>query len=653
MFSHRSGKLCFLPASAVAALLWGAAVGLAQDQQQQGQQQQDQQQPQEDLRALIEKQNKQIQELQRRLDNMQQQQPAPAPGAAPAGSSAPADPAKVDDAAVKKIVADYLKDNPGAGMPPSVQTGYTWGQGFVIRSAPDPKYVKWDDDCRVPFEIRFRGRIQLDYYRYKVTDQTNFLTGKGGAVQNANTDRQADFSQLEVKRLRLIWEGSAFDPNLRFNFTLDGNTRGLGGFQNNKVVQTSPSGGFAPNTSGVSTIGGGVSVDHAVRLFEGWVAYDFHGCCAEKGCGLDCPPDRPVYAPTYTLIAGKLKPFFGIEEVLGSANEQLVEFSMADWFFDADDDNLLMAAGTRIKAWDDRFYMQAVITNGNESQFPNTGMDDYPGFNVGFWYDFGGSWNEQKQKWDLFGDCLADVDYTCCPVVRIGAEANIVPMDRRSLYGDLEQSRVFVAPGGPQGGTRLINLLNGDLASPNGAHAVDEFDSYTYGAFGCFKWRGFSVWNEWYLRDLTGFRTTANGNGNIIYQDASGKNALFPGHALLDWGSTLQGGYFIVPKKLELVARYSFVRGESGDINGSNTFHTITVPGVGAVRVYDHAFREFHTANEYGVGFNYYFYRQLLKWQTDFNWYDGGNPAGGGQSPAGFIAGSDGWLLRTQIQLFF
>ena len=39
----------------------------------------------------------------------------------------------VDPDAVKKIVADYLKDNPGAGMPPSVQTGYSTTTGFVIR----------------------------------------------------------------------------------------------------------------------------------------------------------------------------------------------------------------------------------------------------------------------------------------------------------------------------------------------------------------------------------------------------------------------------------------------------------------------------------------------------------------------------------------
>jgi hypothetical protein len=637
MFCKRSGTLGRWAIGAGVLLLVGAGTGRAGDT--------------EELRRLVEEQGRQIQALKAQLEARapQTENQPPAGDAAKAADGK----AKIDDEAVKKIVSDYLKDNPGAGMPSGVQTGYTLGQGFTIRSTPDPRYANWTDDSKIPFELRFRGRIQLDYYRYKVTDTTNHLTNRP-ATQDANATRQADFSQLEVKRLRLIWEGTAFDPNLRFNFTLDGNTRGLGGFQNNRVLQTT--GGTDPNASPASVIGGGVTIDHSVRLFEGWVAYDFHPCWWEKGCGPDCPEGTVKYAPTFTIIAGKLKPFFGLEEILGSLNEQMVEYSMADWFFDADDDNLMTSAGFKIKALDDRLYVQGMITNGNESQFPNTQMDDYPGFQLGFWYDFGGSWNEDRKRWDLFGDCLSDIDYSCHPVVRVGAESNIVPMDRRSLYGDEEPSRVFVVPGGPQGGTRLINVLNGDgaAATPLGSHDVDKFDSYSVGSFIALKYRGFSLWNEWYLRDLNDFRTTPNGRGNIIYTDTAGNNALFPHHALLDYGSTLQGGYFVVPKKLELVARWSFVRGESGAENGNGTFHTVTVPGVtGPVRVYNEAFRVYHEADEYAVGVNYYFKRQLLKWQTDFSWYEGGNPAGGGQSAAGFIAGSDGWLLRTQIQLAF
>jgi hypothetical protein len=396
-------------------------------------------------------------------------------------------------------------------------------------------------------------------------------------------------------------------------------------------------------------------VDHAVRLFQGWVAYDFHGCAAEKGCGLDCPEGTSPYAPTYTFIVGKFKPFFAFEEYMGSGNQQFVEYGMTEWFFDADDDNLLMQAGTQIKAFDDRFYLQATITNADESQFPNTQQQNYPGFDVGFWYDFGGTWNSQTNRWNLFGDSVADVDYSCSPVVRIGGATYITPLNRRSLYGDLNQSREFVMPGAPQGGTRLINLLSGDAATPNGSHAVDEFDAYRYEAFVAGKYKGFSFLNDWFFRNMNNFRTTPNGLGNIIYVDSTGANALFPAnHGLFDYGTMLQAGYFIVPKRWEVAARWSWIRGDSGDLNGNGTFTTRTIPGVATpVRVINGAFHNFHEADEYGITLNYYWKRQLLKWQTDLSFYQGGNPAGGGQSPTGFIAGSDGWLLRTQIQMAF
>ena len=55
--------------------------------------------------------------------------------------------------------------------------------------------------------------------------------------------------------------------------------------------------------------------------------------------------------------------------------------------------------------------------------------------------------------------------------------------------------------------------------------------------------------------------------------------------------------------------------------------------------------------SEYAVGLNYYFKRQLIKWQTDIGMYKGGDPSAGGSSAAGFIAGVDGWLLRSQLQV--
>jgi hypothetical protein len=67
----------------------------------------------------------------------------------------------------------------------------------------------------------------------------------------------------------------------------------------------------------------------------------------------------------------------------------------------------------------------------------------------------------------------------------------------------------------------------------------------------------------------------------------------------------------------------------------------------------DGAFHQYHEANEYTIGINYFFHRHNLKWQTDFGIYEGGNPAAGGTSITGYIPGVDGYLLRSQIQLFF
>ncbi len=637
---------------ACAALLAGAGQGRAEDTD-------------PELRSLIERQGRllelqgqQIEELKRQLESMRGGQTVET--AVPAAPGAPAAPAKppLNEAAVQKLIGDYLKDKPGAGMPPSVQTGFEWGKGFVIRSAPNPKYVKWDDDCRIPFELRIKGRFQFAYANYKSTDTLNHLTNRP-AVQNTNATRFADFSQLLIKRGNIIFEGTAFTPDLRYRANFNGFTRGAGGFQNNEVVQNGPAGATHPSGAPISPIGGGVLVTQPVTLFEMFIAYDYRPCAAEKGCGPDCPEGTFKYSPTYTLMVGKLKPFFGLDEFLGNQNQQFVEYSMADLFFSADDDVRLMAAGFEVKALDNRFFWQGLVTNGSEAFTPNLQMDQYPGFITGMWYDFGGSWNGEKNSWDLFGDTLNDIDYSCNPVLRVGGAANVVPLDRRSLYGDAEQARYFTLSAQP-GGTRLINLLNGDAGTPPGSRAVDKFDAYTYNAFVAMKYRGFSVYNEWWLRNLNDFRTTPNGRDLIIYQDTLGpngasRNALFPrDNGLLDYGMNVAVGYFLIPKKLEVAGRWAWVRGQSGNINGDGTFRTITVPGVpGTVDVVNGAFRNYAEANEYTIGLNYFFKRHLLKWQTDFSIYDGGNPAGGGTSIANFIPGVDGYLIRSQIQFAF
>ncbi|MBI1915572.1 MAG: hypothetical protein HYS12_12690 [Planctomycetes bacterium] len=639
-----------------------------------------------DLKVRLETQEKQIQELRKLLeetrkatqgDDLVTTDPQTSAGATTAPKK---DDKKPDESAVNAIVEKYLRDHPGAGMPSGVQTGFEDGNGFVIRSNRNPSYTNWSDDGKIPFELQIHGRLQNDYYGYKVTDTRNHFT-------NFDTGRNTvgDESALLVKRARLILSGSLFDPNLRFNLTYDGNTRGIGGIDARQNSFANPIG----NVEGGQGI---ANVDHAVRFFEGWIAYDFHPCWSEKGCGCDCPEGTVPYQPTYGLIVGKLKPMFGIEEFAGgsagrtgglggSGREQFVEFAMATWFFDGEDDNLLMAAGIQIYELEDRLFVNALMTNGNETQTPYLQMDRLPGFNLGFWYDFGGTWDEQRKRWQLYGAGLSDLDYSCNPVLRVGASSNLVPMDRRSIYTQAELDRVRTIPPTPNGGGTLTGVLNGGGVSPavaavagTSAFAVDAFDSYNFEGFASFKWRGFSLTSDSWLRTVNNFRgekdLTTGRERPILYSvNNVGSNALtnvalFNHGALVDYGTLVQGGYFVIPKKLELVARYSVVRGESGNIRGDGAFTTLSaaqrtalgIPtaaagGPATVRLYPNGFSRDQEAQEFAVGFNYYFKGHNMKFQTDLSFYNGGNPAGGGQSAAGFIPGVDGYLVRSQFQL--
>jgi hypothetical protein len=237
-----------------------------------------------ELRKLIEAQQQQIEALKQRLDasptastgvvggteaSEQGAMPAPPPGAPPRYV--------IDDVQIKRIVSDYLQENPGAGVPSGSQFGYYGGQGFTMRSSLNPGWNNWQDESRIPFDMRIRGRIQSDYYGYKVEDNYNHLTQQfvypnnktpqtGGTnpigIPFANSN--GDFSQLEVKRMRLIFEGTAFDPNLRYHIQFDGGTRGLtaasGGSGETGVSNDGTSrGGGQPSTAdgnGAATVDG-------------------------------------------------------------------------------------------------------------------------------------------------------------------------------------------------------------------------------------------------------------------------------------------------------------------------------------------------------------------------------------------------------------
>jgi hypothetical protein len=578
------------------------------------------------LQFMLERQNRVIEELQNKLNDRERSvnDPDVTPvNAGPLSADAEVVTKSELDRHIDAALARFEEEDKKRLLPMGVQMGYLMNNGFYIRSVPDPKFSNWEGKEKIPFELRIRGRLQLDYYNFQDSDRTNHQQNLKFPPAFGGVQNDPDFSALEVKRMRLIFEGTAFDPDLKYKIQLNADTRGLGGFfNNNHIVGGSPGGGGA-----AAVEGGGVTTDHAMRLFEAWVSYDCHGQEQCYECDDPCNPHVPNYRPTYTFIAGKIKPWCGIEEYLGSANEQFVEFSAADWFFSPDDDNLFMGAGVQGKMYDDRLFWLAYVTNGSESNFAANQIDNWPGFNFGAWYDFGGTWDEDKKKWKLFGDSMSDIDTSQNWVVRVGAGANIAPMNHRALYGDEEQSRFRTS----DGGARIIDILNG---AGNGNNAVDRFNAYSVNAFVAAKHCGFSISNEWWYRLLNDFDTVPAGNGVIMYRDFSTGAPVahrFNEDSLTDFGMQLQGGYFICPEKVELVGRWSSIWGNSGNVNND--------------------FNSNERFDEYTLGLNYFMHRHQLKWQTDVGVYEGGNPASA--SAAGFQTNRDGMLFRTQLQLAF
>jgi phosphate-selective porin OprO/OprP len=123
----------------------------------------------EELRALIEQQGKQIQELKQELDAVRHE-PAANGGTDASGA------AKVDDAAVKKIVADYLKEKPAAGTP----------TGGAQAEDAQKKAKQGDEWYRVGSLLDVTAKFDDNHYLWLSTPNKDFTMHIGSWVQYDN-----------------------------------------------------------------------------------------------------------------------------------------------------------------------------------------------------------------------------------------------------------------------------------------------------------------------------------------------------------------------------------------------------------------------------------------------------------------------------------
>ena len=96
---------------------------------------------------------------------------------------------------------------------------------------------------------------------------------------------------------------------------------------------------------------------------------------------------------------------------------------------------------------------------------------------------------------------------------------------------------------------------------------------------------------------------------------------------LLDDGFVLQAGYFVIPDKLELLARWSRINGDSGTLGLTD-----------------------QSSDEFGVGFGWYFKGHNAKLTLDASRFTGAPVS---SSRLDLLPGDAGWLFRTQFQIAF
>ena len=123
-----------------------------------------------------------------------------------------------------------------------------------------------------------------------------------------------------------------------------------------------------------------------------------------------------------------------------------------------------------------------------------------------------------------------------------------------------------------------------------------------------FRVQGWSLSTEYYFRNLSDF-----------------SGAAVPD--LFDHGFLLQGGCFIIPKKVELMARWSRIVGDSGSLGAGD-----------------------QSADEIAGGIAWYLKGRNLKLLFDVTQVNGAPVR---DSAVGLLPGDDGLLYRTQLQFLF
>jgi hypothetical protein len=331
---------------------------------------------------------------------------------------------------------------------------------------------------------------------------------------------------------------------------------------------------FTPNFRYFVQLDGRSSAGDEFRLLDYFMEFDL----GRQWCDLN--------RNALVFKAGRYKIPFTFARFLSAREFQFSDRSMASMFFDLNR-SLAWGLGGQGDRWGLPVEWEMAIFNGFVTGGAETGsvgaLDNNFAYSARVMAFPTGEWG---------AGTLADFDWHESLATRVGAGYAGTALDRN---GPTEFNMIRVV----DSGERLGNLLPA---------SVDEYNVNTFCLDASCKYRGWSVTSEYYFRNISGFC-----GGEL------------PG--LFDHGFWLEVGKFVVPRKLELLSRWSRVVGTSGTLG-----------------------LEDQSADEIAGGFAWYFRDQNAKLTVDATWLDG---APINSSALDIAPGAIGWLVRTQIQFAF
>ncbi|KLU06535.1 putative transmembrane protein [Rhodopirellula islandica] len=285
----------------------------------------------------------------------------------------------------------------------------------------------------------------------------------------------------------------------------------------------------------------------------------------------------------FQIQMGKRKVTASRQWLLGARHTRFADRPMANDFFRPDRTVGLFGIGEFAQ----HGHYQVMVGNGyRTANLPNSATDNRFTFAATSYVDPAGD----------FGSQIVDFQNTSAALWRLGHSAVYSPLAAQPSGGSYDEAN-------------FVRLSDGTRLTQTGAVtpgvSISEFDVWLYGVDFAWKRRGWSLTSEVFLRWVTDLQ----GDGAISNDE------------LFQHGYYVEGGKFLVAKKLDLNLRYSRVDGDYG------------------------------AANEYAVGMNWYpLSKSSLKVTFDVTQLDG-SPLQ--NTASDILVGDNGTLFRTQFQAEF